>query len=76
MGVKERLAAIEAKLGIEPPKELYGFFWDGPGAPCVGKLTGENNECDGGSTWTHFLAFTNEEIARFRDAGVCLTDTD
>jgi hypothetical protein len=77
MGVNERLAAIEAKLGIEVPPDEYGFFWDREGrAPVIGKLMGDHNECDNGSRWEHFVPFTAEEVARFRAAGVCLSAED
>jgi len=77
MGIKERLAAVEAKLGIEPPENEYGFFWDSDGnTPLVGKLTGPENKCDDGTNWEHFVPFTVEEVARFRSAGVCLSEDD
>jgi hypothetical protein len=77
MGIRERLAVVEAKLGIEPPENAYGFFWDSDRSPpIVGKLTGSENECDGGTNWEHFVPFTVEEVARFRSVGVCLSEDD
>lgn len=80
MNVEARLEAIEKKLGIEPPEEVFGLFWDedGPDSGCTvraGKLTGRDTsgdpfEVNGESWYGHFLAFTPEELARFRAAGL------
>jgi hypothetical protein len=79
--IKDRLSAIEAKLGIEPPKVTAGFFWDNdaPSDPVSGSLTDEVDgryQVDNGSLWEHFLAFTDDEIARFKAAGITFDTED
>lgn len=74
MKIEERLAAIEAKLGIEPPEPAYGLFWDdGDDEASAGICTEERDgefEINNSYTWNHFVPFNKEEIARFKAAGV------
>jgi hypothetical protein len=74
VSVEARLSALEKAVGLPTPTESYGIFWDSdPEDACVGKLTGEQHEeykCDDGSYFTHFVAFTPEELARFREHGL------
>lgn len=79
MSMESRIEAIEKKLGIEPPAEEYGFFWDNdPSEIRVGKLTEDEPadelryECDGGDWYKHFVAFMTDELARFREKGLFL----
>jgi hypothetical protein len=80
MGLKERLAVVEAKLGIESPQEEIGFFWDdGEDNPRTGVLTGKedgryekNNDC----WWDHYVPLTSEEIKRFEAAGVTFSEEE
>jgi hypothetical protein len=79
--VKDRLSAIEAKLGIETSKALSGFFWDNdePTNPVSGIVTDEVDgryECSSGCYWDKFLPFTDDELARFKAAGITFDSED
>ena len=68
MGIKERLAAIEAKLGIEPPKDGPIIMWDGDnrlgGSFCVSRF--DENDNDNTNMWDHFAYLTPEIIAAIK----------
>lgn len=72
--IQYRLAVVEAKLGIETPKAQIGIFWDDEeGASLVGQLADEADGrfvCVYGGSWDYFIPFTDDELARFKAAGI------
>jgi hypothetical protein len=81
MGVNERLAAIEAKLGIEPQDDGFGavgLFWDGGQEKDTnyrfGMLRDDENgnvmPFDGESHWAHFLPLPEEIVEQIYALGI------
>jgi hypothetical protein len=68
VGIKERLAAVEAKLGIEIPTDGACIGWD-RGDRLNGSLNASRYDDDGYDTmenWDHFIYLTPEIIAAIK----------
>ena len=68
MGIKERLAVVEAKLGIESIKDGPIFTWDGDDVlnGRIAESRYDSDDDDRVSVWDHFAYLTPEILAAIK----------